>query len=214
MKKPTPTSIFITFSVIVLVVGAFFFLRFDRAVSYLLSEKEEGDILFQSLPHGPLVDAIEGTTRSEWSHCGILVRKEGHWVVAESIGEVRYTPLFRWILRGRENNLAAYRLKNKIEIDHDDLIDEIDVYLGRPYDYRYAPEEDEIYCSELVYLVYKNRFDIEVGSWQKLGDLNYTDFEPFIKKMEGGNLPLERLMVTPVNLTFNENLRKVYPNKR
>lgn len=214
MKKPTPTSIFITFSVIVLIVVVFFFLRFDQAVSYLLSEKEEGDILFQSLPHGPLVDAIEGTTRSEWSHCGILVRKEGRWVVGESIGAVRYTPLVQWILRGRGNKLAAYRLKSEIEVNHDDLIDGINEFLGRSYDFRYAPEEDEIYCSELVYLVYKNRFDIEVGSWQKLGDLNYKEFEPLIRKMEGGNLPLERLMVTPVNLTYNENLKKVYPINR
>lgn len=33
---------------------------------------QEGDILFQPLPHGPLVDAIEGVSLSIFSHCGSL----------------------------------------------------------------------------------------------------------------------------------------------
>ncbi len=39
----------------------------------------EGDILFQPLPHGQLVDAIEGVSLSLYSHCGIVVRKNDEW---------------------------------------------------------------------------------------------------------------------------------------
>jgi|GEM_PF-4675398 len=33
---------------------------------------QEGDILFQPLPHGSLVDAIEGVSLSIFSYCGSL----------------------------------------------------------------------------------------------------------------------------------------------
>ena len=73
-------------------------LRFhaDAVIGSWFYAKEEGDLLFQSLPHGELVDAIEGITHSPWSHCGILVQRDGRWVVVEALGEVRETPLTDW----------------------------------------------------------------------------------------------------------------------
>jgi len=49
---------------------------------------QEGDILFQPLPHGALVDAIEGVSVSIYSHCGIVERKGDQWYVLEAIGDV------------------------------------------------------------------------------------------------------------------------------
>lgn len=101
----------IRLSVIILVLlGICLFFRLDKVALYYCSAKEEGDVLFQSLPHGDLVDAIEGVTKSEWSHCGILVKRDKHWFVAEAIGEVRYTPLYLWIVRGRRSRVEAYRI--------------------------------------------------------------------------------------------------------
>ena len=62
---------------------------------------QEGDILFQPLPHGQLVDAIEGLSLSIDSHCGIVDRKGGDWYVLEAIGPVRETPLGVWVARQR-----------------------------------------------------------------------------------------------------------------
>lgn len=50
MKRPSFTSIYILFSISVFLLGAFSLQRWDRALAYLLSNKEEGDIVFQSLP--------------------------------------------------------------------------------------------------------------------------------------------------------------------
>ncbi len=49
-------------------------------------EPREGDVAFQSLPHNPLIDAIEGSTDSPFSHCGILHRGSSGWLVIEAIG--------------------------------------------------------------------------------------------------------------------------------
>jgi hypothetical protein len=38
-------------------------------------QPREGDIIFQSLASGALAEAIEGTTQSSYSHCGIVTSR-------------------------------------------------------------------------------------------------------------------------------------------
>ncbi len=208
---PSSRGAKIRFGVLVLALsGIVGFYRVDRLVAFLLSEKQHGDIVFQSLPTGPLVEAIEGVTESEWSHCGILVNKDDRWMVAEAIGHVRYTPLHLWILRGRQSRIESYRLKAQPSDKGAKLFADIDRLSGRPYDYRYAPEDDEIYCSELVYKVYDRAYGIRIGDWELLGSLNWQPHESFIREMENGKLPLERPMITPVGLTRSPLVYRVY----
>ena len=54
----------------------------------------EGDLVFQSLPHCPLVDVIEGCTHSPFSHCGIMHKGESGWMVIEAIGPRMARALF------------------------------------------------------------------------------------------------------------------------
>jgi hypothetical protein len=70
-------------------------------------QPRDGDFLFQSLPHNPLIDAIEGSTHSPFSHCGIVVNRDGKWKVIEAIGPVKETPLPLWIAQGRNNSLRG-----------------------------------------------------------------------------------------------------------
>lgn len=187
------------------------FYRLDRAVGYYVSDKQPGDILFQSLPHMDLVDAIEGISQSEWSHCGVLVKHEGKWQVAEAIGEVRYTPLHFWLIRGRNCKVEAYRVRQLTPAAYANIDTGIKKLLGRSYDFSYAPDDTEIYCSELVYKVYDRELGVSVGTWERLGDLNWKPYEAFIRNMEKGRLPLDRLMVTPVSLTRSPLVTRVFP---
>ena len=187
--------------------------RLDRVLVYYLSDKKEGDLVFQSLPHADLVDAIEAVTKSPWSHCGILVKREGHWFVAEAIGEVRYTPLYVWIVRGRRSCIDSYRVTNLPPQNALKIQAGVDKLLGTPYDFRYAPDDSEIYCSELVYKVYDRELGIKIGNWEKLGALNWKPMEKFIRGMEGGRLPLDREMITPVGLTRSPNVVRVFTNR-
>lgn len=179
-------------------------------------QPREGDILFQSLPHGELVDAIEGVTLSPWSHCGILMEIDGRWQVVEAIGHVRRTPLALWIVRGRAGRFAAYRqtpavaplTKAKF---HESLISALNSYMGRPYDFRYAPSDTEIYCSELVFKAYRDAFGLDLGSWEELGQLNWKPFERFIRSLEGDAAPLHRRMITPAGITRSAFLWRAYP---
>jgi len=62
----------------------------------------------------------------------------------------------------------------------------------------------------LVYNVFDGEFGKKLGIWQKPGDLDWHDHVLFIRKMEGGNLPLDRAMVTPVSITFSTDLKQVF----
>lgn len=83
--------------------------------------------------------------------------------------------------------------------------------MGRPYDFRYAPDDTEIYCSELVYKVYDCEFSLSIGRWEPLSGLNWKPYEGFIRHMEDGRLPLDRLMLTPVALTRSPLVTRVFP---
>ena len=191
-------------------LGVCGFFRLDRVAGFYFSDKKEGDVLFQSLPRADLVDAIETISESEWSHCGILFREDGKWMVAEALGHVRYTPLHLWVVRGRWSRVVSYRYTGFEENMVARLKKQTDAMMGRSYDFSYAPGDDEIYCSELVEKSYSRAHSIKLGKWQLLRDLNWQPKEAFIREMENGALPLERLMVTPVSLTKDPQLVRVY----
>jgi hypothetical protein len=171
----------------------------------------EGDVVFQSLPRGELVDAIEGVTDSPLSHCGVVMRDaDGRWVVHEAMGVVRETPLYLWVVRGRGARLDVWRWPGLEGRGLDALRAALGRYAGRPYDFRYAPGDDEIYCSELVFKAYRDAYGLELGEWENLGDLNWRPFERFIREMENGALPLGRPMITPVGVSRSPALTKVY----
>lgn len=199
---PKSRSIQILILVIwIILIAAIYWTRIDRIVPFRLYEPQEGDIVFQSLPHYPLVDAIESATNSPWSHCGIVMKNEnGKWVVYEALGKVHETPLTLWVFRSRKFNYAIYRLKDR-NINIDALNKEIRSLYGKRYDFHYAPDDNEIYCSELVYKVYDRALSIQIGKWQELGSLNWEPQEDIIREIENDALPLDRMMITPVELT-------------
>jgi Permuted papain-like amidase enzyme, YaeF/YiiX, C92 family len=171
---------------------------------------QEGDLLFQSLNRVPLVDAIEGSTRSPWSHCGILHRTPGGWVVIEAIGPVRQTKLVDWVNQARDQSFAAYRLNATLQPRIPAIIAEAKKFYGRPYDIRYDLDDTKIYCSELLYKACLNATGEKLGQLQKLGELNWRPYENLIKAIENGPVPVERVMITPRSLSEASQLTKVY----
>lgn len=98
-------------------------------------EPQEGDVVFQSLPMGDLVEAIEGVSNSPYSHVGLVIRKRKDWYVREAIGPVIDTPLDEWVSRGRNRQaFDAYRLRRELRQHIPSLIRATEPFLGRPYD--------------------------------------------------------------------------------
>ncbi|MFN0127797.1 MAG: YiiX/YebB-like N1pC/P60 family cysteine hydrolase [Verrucomicrobiales bacterium] len=178
------------------------------AARTLVYTPQEGDLVFQSLPHNPLIDAIEGCTGSPYSHCGIVARRGDKWVVVEAVGPVKETPLFSWIRQGRRSGLAVYRLTRDLE-RIPALIAEARAMVGRPYDIHYALDDGAIYCSELIWKAWNRAGGTPLGSLTTLGDLNWRPHEAVIRRIENGGLPLDRPMITPVEITRDPRLTEI-----
>jgi hypothetical protein len=171
---------------------------------------QEGDILFQSLPHSPLVSAIEGVTGSPLSHCGVVTKSGNGWAVLEAIGPVQETALDAWIARGRSSHFSAFRILPPYDAAISRFLLSARAYLGRPYDILYEFDDEKIYCSELVYKAFWAATGKPLGEAKPLGALNWKPHEEFIKQTTGGELPLERIIITPVALSKAPELRKIY----
>ncbi len=193
------------------VLGLVVYLWINGAAIYarVKYQPQEGDVLFQSLPHSRLVDAIEGVTESPYSHCGIVAKRDNEWVVYEAIGDVRATPLHTFLVRGRNQGFAVYRLKPQFRKSIPETIQHVRRFLGRPYDVRYRMDDDSIYCSELVFKAYQRATGEELGQLVRLGDMNWQPYRETIEYYEGGLVPYDRLMITPKDLAKAKQLERV-----
>lgn len=179
-------------------------------IAYWNYAPQEGDILFQSLPHSRLVNAIEGISQSPYSHCGLVSMQNGRWVVFEAFRNVEETPLKDFIFRGRQQGFAAYRLKDEYRHFIPAIVENSKQFLGRPYDVRYRMDDERIYCTELIYKAYRGAARQPLGRLSRLGDLNWRPYEATIEHFEGGPAPLDREMITPREMAKAPQLSLVY----
>ncbi len=170
----------------------------------------DGDFVFQSLPHNPLIDTIEGSTGSPFSHCGIVVNRDGVWKVIEAIGPVKETALSNWIRQGRSGAYAAYRLRPPLSAKIPQIIAAAVRYEGRPYDIHYDMDDARIYCSELLWKAANDATGARLGKIQSLRELHWQPYEQVIRQIENGNLPLDREMITPRAVTEDPRLAQVF----
>jgi len=195
-------------TIAVLIVSAVVAVVYGPAyIAYRNYTPQDGDIVFQSLPHSRLVNAIEGVSGSPFSHCGLVARRAGVWVVYEAYDGVEVTPLKEFIFRGRKHGFAVYRLKPRYQPYVPKIIERTTGYLGRPYDSRYRMDDENIYCSELIYKAFRDATGGEqLGAFVRFGDLPWQPYENTIRYYEGGPVPIDRQMITPKDLAAADQL--------
>jgi hypothetical protein len=72
---------------------------------------------------------------------------------------------------------------------------------------QYEFDNDEIYCSELVFRAFLESTGEQLGEVVSLGELRWSKYEGLIREMIGGELPLER---TPWHLSRARRLELIY----
>jgi hypothetical protein len=173
-------------------------------------EPSVGDLVFQSLPHNPVVDAIEGATHSRYSHCGIVVQRGARYYVLEASGPVKETALDEWLERGRLHQFAVYRFREPYRNRIPGIIERAQLFLGKPYDIHYSFDDVRIYCSELIFKAFRAEVGEELGKVRRLGDLDWKPYAGTIFQIEEGAPPLDREMITPKDLAESDKLEKVF----
>lgn len=126
---------------------------------------KEGDLLFQNLNCGELCDAIEAVTEGvagkDFSHCAIVAKINDSLQVLEAIGSgVTATPVDKFFVRSGDSveikNITVGRLKN----EYSSLIEPAVAYckkqIHKPYDKEFLLNNDQFYCSELLYEAFKS----------------------------------------------------------
>ena len=107
------------------------------------------------------------------------------------------------------------RLKNADEILTAEVVkrmeSQIDVHLGKSYDIHFDWSDDKMYCSELVWKIYKECANIEVGGLKPLKEYDLT--HPVVKRtMEeryGRNIPYNEPMISPGAIFESELFRVI-----
>lgn len=123
----------------------------------VFSEKHlsEGDVVFQFSQSSQSTHLAIGTN-SLFTHCGIIVVRNNKLYVYEAHSVVKLTPYNEWKNRGKWQLVWA-----KTVFPNEEMHIKTP-YLGLPYDKQFKFNNNKMYCSELVYLTYKEQYDYEI----------------------------------------------------
>ncbi len=163
---------------------------------------KEGDIIFQTSTSSQS-KAIQLATNSKYSHVGIIFKsntdKENDFIVLEAVQPVKFTPLKEWIKRGENSHFVVKRLKDADKILTDKAIQKMKDtgknLLGKNYDLYFEWSDEKIYCSELVWKIYKEVLNIQLGKLEKLSsfDIENEIVKNKMKERYGNKIPINKL---------------------
>ncbi|MGD9639560.1 MAG: YiiX family permuted papain-like enzyme [Alphaproteobacteria bacterium] len=178
---------------------------------------QNGDIIFQTSKSNQS-KAIQLATHSKYSHMGIIYENNGKLFVYEAIQPVKLTPLVDWIERGENKHYVVKRLKHADKLLTPEKLLEIktigEKYNGKDYDIYFEWSNDRIYCSELVWKIFKEALDIEIGKLEKLSDFNLENstVKKIMKQRYGENIPLDEIVISPASMFDSDKIELVKEN--
>jgi len=184
----------------------------ERANAHFGYDKnlQNGDIIFQTSRSSQSL-AIQLATKSKYSHMGIVYIIKGKPYVYEAIQPVTLTALNDWIRRGKGSHYVVKRLRHVEVLTHENLRRMRIVgerYSGKNYDSYFEWSDDRMYCSELVWKIYKEALNIELGEPQKLGSFDLTNLVVKQKLTEryGDTIPLNENVISPATIFASDQL--------
>jgi permuted papain-like amidase YaeF/Yiix C92 family enzyme len=181
-----------------------------------------GDLIFQE-SKSDQAKAIKEVTGSRYTHCGIIVKRDGKLCVAEAINPVRVIPTVDyplraidvWIESGVDRQAIIKRVREGLSPDRLQQLEQAMLqFQGKPYDFLFQWSDEKIYCSEFVYDSFVNGPKLEVGHVQTFADLPMDGplARSLIKKRyidEGKQIDPREKIITPVAVMNDPNLDTV-----
>ncbi len=123
-----------------------------------------GDLLFQDLDCGGLCTAIETVTQgvcgAQFSHVGMVAKvTDGKVTVVEAIGPgVILTSLDQFLARSADKNGRPKVLVGRMNLPQAQIAQAVNNAVamdGIPYDAAFLPDNNSLYCSELIYEAFR-----------------------------------------------------------
>lgn len=163
-------------------------------------EPQTGDIVFHTSTSRQSL-AVQAATHSPYSHMGVVLVRKGKPYVFEAVQPVKYTPLDAWLSRGKGGHYVIKRLKSPLSpAAAARLQAEAARYEGKPYDLTFEWSDSRLYCSELVWKLYKSAANIELAPLARLGsfDLSPPAVQARLRERYGRHVPLDEPVIAPV----------------
>jgi hypothetical protein len=177
---------------------------------------QDGDIVFSGSVLGQGA-AIIAATGSPFTHCGVVFKQDGRWMVIEAVQPVSVATLEDFMARGRKEVFTVRRLKTAIAPDaYRKAREWAAAQVGRDYDLRFGWDDKKLYCSELVWKIYQQA-GIELCPPRRFRDydLQRPEVKKMIEQRYGGmdRLPMDEKVVAPSDLAASKLLMEV-PRKK
>jgi uncharacterized protein YycO len=216
----------------ILVALVYTWLSLTTVLAKDLPSLKNGDIIFQT-SRSSQSSAILLASMSAYSHMGIIeIGSDGAPFVVEAVGPVKSTPVDDWIKRGLGGRVAIKRLPTLTPDQSQSILQAAHKFDGLPYDLFFMSTTDQIYCSELISLAFKNGASLTLGKTQKAKELYLDNFaakrliakrwqkHPLCQTAQTANFVscyaqiLEQEIVTPDAIFNDPKLELIFSNYR
>ena len=143
---------------------------------------------------------------------GIIFKHNDIFLVLEAVQPVQFTKLEDWLKRGRRRHFVVKRLENADDVINQEVVRNMNLVgeemVGKDYDKYFEWTDERIYCSELVWKIYKETLDIDIGPLKKMKDFDLSDekVKKIMKKRYGDEIPLEETVVSPGDIFESDKL--------
>lgn len=188
-------------------------------------ELREGDFLFQDMDCGPMCNAIEEVTQgingAKLSHVGLVVFQNDSIKVVEAISKgVVFTPLDDFLNRSHDADGNPKVLVGRLRKEYRSLIpaaiQNLQQYKGCSYNQSYLMGNDEVYCSQLMYLIFKEAnngkdvFQLAPMTFKPLNSSDYFEvWENYYHEL-GIPVPEGQPGINPAGMSRSPYLNIVY----
>ena len=200
------------------------------ASSPALAGLADGDIvMIRSYSYN--ANAIEAVTGSRFTHCGIIFKEGGRWMVYEGAGRKGHLSLDAWIKyesAKHEPHWRIYRLKDDSRLRQEAAISHLKRAAAKlhktAYDHGFSwdypkGDDERVYCSELIWKAYNEALKIELCPLRKMssypmnGEALMILNSDFCKESRGGReYSPDELAVAPGDIVAGGLLVEVTPS--
>lgn len=172
---------------------------------------KNGDLVFIVNPGGQ-GKAIQLATKSKFTHVGIVFIENGKPFVYHAVEPVSKDTFDDFVSMSSDHKYVIKRLKDQSLLNPlitDKMLKEANSNIGKHYDIAFSWNDEELYCSEFVWKLYKNALGIELGKLRPLKefDLSHEAVKKIMLERYGNKIPLEEKMISPGDMYLSELLQ-------
>jgi hypothetical protein len=156
-------------------------------------------------------------TASAWTHTGMAFKNKNQWEIIEAVQPVKWTSLQSFITRSRDAHFEIHR--PIFSFDAEKVKEYAVAQLGKNYDLIFAWDNERWYCSELTYKAFDKGAQEQIGTPERVGDLNVNDISVLNeakKRFQSYGMVFDAevwknsQVITPVQMMKSDKVRRVF----